>query len=184
MTSSSLASALPRSWASSTDSICAVFQSGASSGSTCQRRNVSIVARIRCRPPRARRCPRCTSSWSPRRAPSRARRTRCRAARSSRAPARPPAAVFPGSFLPLQSLQFRHQLGPLHSSSSSATSLSIHLELPPRPFSPRSTPAKRLRPARIRRAHPHFRLLPAKRAKSAPLRSGRSSPGEDTSSRS
>ena len=41
ITSSSLASALPRSWASSTDSIWAVFQSGASSGSTRQRRNVS-----------------------------------------------------------------------------------------------------------------------------------------------
>ena len=41
ITSSSLASALPRSCASSTDSIWAVFQSGASSGSTRQRRKVS-----------------------------------------------------------------------------------------------------------------------------------------------
>ena len=41
ITSSTLASALPRSWASSTESIWAVFQSGASSGSTRQRRKVS-----------------------------------------------------------------------------------------------------------------------------------------------
>ena len=101
-----------------------------SSGGTTRRRRCS------CRPRRARRCPRCTSSWSPRRAPSRARRRRCRAARSSRAPARPPASPvrdsLPSCCLPLDPSQFRYQLRPLDVLERQRHCLSVdfHLHLP------------------------------------------------------
>ena len=149
-----------------------------SAGRRCSRR---CCGRSR----RARRRPRCSASWSPRRAPSRARGRRCRAARSSRAPARPPAAavLYRSSFTPLS--QFRHQPRPLDVLERQRDRLPVQLPSPRAPPRRRAArPTKRRRPVasgvRIRTSA----LRPAKRAKSAALRSGRSRPGEDTSSRS
>ena len=86
-------------------------------------------------------------------------------------------------FIPASS-KFRYQLGPVHVRQVQRYRLSVQLHLHLAAAIAAQNPYKLRRPVasgvRIRTSA----LCPAKRAKSAPLRSGRSRPGEDTSSRS
>ena len=109
--------------------------------------------------------------------------------RSSRAPAHPPASTVPGSCCRCASTPLttsgtsraRSMSSNPSATAAPSTSSTIRALRPRRATITRRTASGR----RVRRSQPHLASRPAKRAKSARRRlSGRSSPGDDTSSRS